>query len=206
MKLEQAVAEPLAQAGEALRDASRDDLRTLAVTSAQRREGRTAMALTLARAAARAGAKVALLDMDLANPDLARQLGVEAPCSWSDSAARGEPLSESAVYSVSDQITLFPLICPLDDLHNGLADERLTSMLQRARAEFDLVVLDMHPVTDRDTGAFHDLASCPIDMAIVVRNVHVTPAQETLAAIAHLRTMGVAAIGVAENFATPAAC
>lgn len=200
--LEQAADTPLTEAGEALREATCDDLRVVAITSAQRREGRTTLALALARSAARAGARVALLDTDLENPNLARQLGIEAPCNWSDTMARREPLSEAAVQSLEDNITLFPLTGPLDNLRSGLADERLASILHQAREEFDLVILDMHPVTHRDASLFQDFPSCPIDMAIVVRNTHVTPTEETLTAVAHLQTMGVTAIGIAENFTT----
>ena len=75
-------------AGEKLLEASRDGLRVLAVSSSQRGEGRTTLALLLARAAAAAGARVALLEADTHAPRIAASLGLDTPC---DAAAVAAP-------------------------------------------------------------------------------------------------------------------
>ena len=63
------------QAGQQLASAARDGLNVLAVTSTYRGEGRSTVAMNLARAAAQAGLQVALIDGDLENPTLATTLG-----------------------------------------------------------------------------------------------------------------------------------
>jgi Mrp family chromosome partitioning ATPase len=64
----------------ALHDESGDDAstgRSLLVTSAQPRDGRTSLACDLAVALARTGLQVVLVDADVESPDVAGRLGVE---------------------------------------------------------------------------------------------------------------------------------
>ena len=72
-------------AGEKLRDASREGLKTLAVVSTREQEGCTTMAICLALAAAAAGARVALLDANLGHPELGPKLGLDFSNGWQES-------------------------------------------------------------------------------------------------------------------------
>ena len=71
------------------------------ITGARRGEGRTTLALCLARCAAQAGVSTALVDADLKNPQLGSRLGMETPCGWLQVVAGKAPLSEAAVSSLS---------------------------------------------------------------------------------------------------------
>ncbi len=188
----------LTESGEELFLATREGLRVVALTSTERQEGRSTMALSLARSAARAGARVALVDADPGNPELARRLGMEAPCDWREVMGRNEPLSEAAVASLDDGVTLFPRSYPADTPHGPL-DAVLTGTLTLLREHFDLVVVDLPPL-DAVEDMSERCVPCPVDMGLVVRNVTVTGPQQSLRTVTALRQWGVMAVGMIENF------
>ncbi len=70
------------QAGDKLAKATASGLKVLGITGVGPGEGRTTLAICLARAAARAGLKVGLLDADFNSPSLATQLGLEIEHGW----------------------------------------------------------------------------------------------------------------------------
>ena len=160
------------------------------------------MALSLARAAAKAGSKVALVDADSANPELARRLGMEAPCDWREVVGRGESLSEAAVASLEDGVTLFPRTFPTDD-EPGMRDPSLVNVLGMLRSFFDLVIVDLSPIGPHESSKKAMFGTCPIDLAVVVRNIQATSTEQTLKTVTALRSIGVKAVGVIENFTGP---
>lgn len=186
------------QSGQELNVATKDGLRVLAVTSSRRTEGRTSVTLALARAAAQAGCRVALVDADSGQPELARRLGVEAPCDWRGVLRRGEPLQEAAVASLADRVTLIPQTEPETD-QPRMVDVPLIRLLSDLRERFDLVIVDMGPLGESPR-PIEAVLPCPVDMALVIRNVTETPREESLAAVSALRAWGVRAVGVIENF------
>src|SRR4029453_13929398 len=97
-----------AQASGRLPPPVHDGLRTLAVSGSRRGEGRTTLALALARCAAKGGIQVAVIDADFARPQLAARLGLEANHGWQDTAPGRVPLSEAAGRSLADNITILP--------------------------------------------------------------------------------------------------
>ncbi|MCU0960179.1 MAG: P-loop NTPase [Pirellulaceae bacterium] len=202
LRLDEISHEQLSQTGEALATAVQDGLRVVAVTSAARQEGRTTVALALARAAALAGSRVALVDMDSQHPDLARQLGIDAPCDWPEILAAGQPLCEAAVASAADRVTLLPRVAPSQQLGGPPEASLVTNLLRDLQRCFDLVIVDAPEVAcltaahgvERDAGA--------VDMAVLVRDAQRTAREECLAAAARLRQLGVRAVGIVENFAT----
>jgi Mrp family chromosome partitioning ATPase len=171
----------LRESGAEIAAAARQGLKVLAVTSVYRDEGRTTLAMSLARHAAAAGCRVALLDADMAKPDLAEQLGLESPCNWHVVASQQQSLAEAAVYSLEDGVTLFPLTAPLS-------------------REFDLVVMDLYPMEVHAVPVLRDSQRSPIDMAVVVRDIRSTSEQRTLETVQKLRNAGVKAVGIAENY------
>ncbi len=199
-QLDEQTSGKLTQSGEELFVATGDGLKVLVVTSSVRHEGRTTLALSLARTAALAGSRVALVDADSGNPELARSLGLEAPCDWHDVLSQQQSLEEAAVMSAEDHVTLFPLTCPSDDF-SGVVDRMLTRTLRELSRCFDLIVVDLPPFPSQSGMDRPADTICPIDMAVVVRHVQVTPQDEALATVSALRKLGVRAVGIIENFA-----
>lgn len=205
-QLDQQTGSRLQQAGEELFAATGQGLHVLALTSCNRSEGRTTAAVALARSAMVAGARVALVDADAGNPQLARRLGMEAPCDWCEVLRREESLSEAAVASLNDHVSLFPK--EFEEPNGaGISSSLLARMLNELKQNFDLVVVDLPPADSVDAmgseaiveTASTSLTSCPIDMAVVVRNVQETSPEQCLSGVSLLRGLGVPAVGVIEN-------
>jgi Mrp family chromosome partitioning ATPase len=124
---------------------------------------------------------------------------MEPPCDWCEVLQRGEPLSEAAVASLNDRVTLFPLSRSTVSAPASL-DALLSSTLSDLREHFDLVIVDLPPVGAERSPVDTTGEIGPVDMALVVRSVQATGQDECLASVTALRGMGVRAVGVIENF------
>ena len=157
------------------------------------------MAMCLARCAAEAGIKVALVDADLHNSQLGTRLGIETPCNWLDVVAAHASLREAAVSSVEDRLTLFPLT-DQESVDIPPGDGRLIMFVRRISAHYPLVIIDTGPLESDETHLFESEAACPIDTAIVVRDLRNTAEQGAVATAQRLQQGGIQAVGIAENF------
>jgi Mrp family chromosome partitioning ATPase len=187
-------------AGEKLLAAVNDGLKTLAVTGSRRGEGRTTLALCLARVAAKAGIRVVVLDADFARPQVASRLGLEISHGWQDVALGSIPLNEAAIKSLQDSVTVLPLEITAIRRSLSLSDPRVTGVLREATSAFDLVIIDLGPLGPGEVCAFPPGEACPIDAAIVVRDLRFATAHECQDVGERLYDAGIEAVGIAENF------
>lgn len=185
--------------GQRLKAATQDSHHVVMITGARRGEGRTTLALCLARCAAQAGVSTALVDADLKNPQLGSRLGMETPCGWLQVVAGKAPLSEAAVSSLEDRLTLFPLTCA-EDPEVVPGDPSCVELLQTIAAHYPLVIVDTGPLGSDGRHLFAADDECPIDTAIVVRDLRNTTEKKALATAESLQRSGVPAVGIAENF------
>ncbi len=133
------------------------ELRTLMVASAAPGDGKTTVARHLAAAAARMGSRVLLLEADLRRPTIAQQLDVQSGPGVSDVLIGAVSLSEA-----TQMIDLDPASDDgggrmLDVLVAGAAlppnpgelieSHAMEGLLEQAKAEYDLVVIDTPPLT-----------------------------------------------------------
>lgn len=190
----------LSRAGDKLQAAMQDGLKVLAVTGSRRGEGRSTLALCLARAAAQVGIQAAVMDADFARPQLASKIGVEIAFGWQEAALGRIPLSEAAVKSLADNITLLPLESSAATRALSLADPRVTATIRAAAATFELLILDLGPLGAGAEIAFPHSEGCPFDAAIVVRDLRFATAAESEAIGHALQDAGIEAVGIAENF------
>lgn len=180
----------------------RGGLKVLGITGSRRGEGRTTLALCLARAAAQAGIHVALLDADFGRPQLASMLGLETAYGWQEAALGKIPLSEAAVKSLADKLTVLPLEVSTAAADLSLADPRVTATLRATAATFDLVIVDLGPMSQGDEPLFPPGENCPLDGAIVVRDMRYSLLNESRTIGDRLYDAGIEAVGIAENFVT----
>ncbi|MBR0679050.1 polysaccharide biosynthesis tyrosine autokinase [Roseomonas eburnea] len=121
--------------------------RIVTVTSALPREGKSALALSLARNTARSGARVLLVGADLRNPLETSEV----------SLGRGPGLSEilagnlvgdgrDVVREVEKGLHVLPAGTWRGDAQELLASPRLSQLLEWSAKTFDLVVVDTPPV------------------------------------------------------------
>jgi len=185
-------------AGAKLQEASQQGLRVLAIAASQAGQGCTTLAMCLARAVAAGGGRVALLDANFQHPALSTTLGLEFSRGWQDVVNGRLPLGEVAVASISDRVTLFPLA----DIQEPLEPARISEFLREVGIAADLVILDIGPLDTGPGCPFESGQSCPINAAIVVRDLRTTSEQETLGTANKLKNLGIDAIGVAENYAS----
>jgi Mrp family chromosome partitioning ATPase len=184
-------------AGEKLRDASREGLKTLAVVTTREREGCTTMAICLARAAAAAGVRVALVDGNLDHPELGAKLGLDFSHGWQEAVSGTGSLAEAAVMALDSSLTLLPLSAA----HRlaTMCDPKVSTTLREIAAAFDLVIVDAG-IAPAGAEMFESGAECPINAVLIVRDLRRTSETETLVTGSRLKSLGIDAIGIAENF------
>src|SRR5439155_16951822 len=151
----------LSRAGSKLVAAMQDGLKVLAITGSRRGEGRTTLALCLARAAVKAGIQTAIMDADFARPQLASKIALEIAFGWQDAALGRIPLSEAAVKSLADEITVLPLESSAATRSLSLADPRVTATIRAAAATFELLIVDLGPQVPGVKIEFPPGEACP---------------------------------------------
>ncbi len=185
--------------GAKLLAATEESDHVIMISGSRRGEGRSTLAMCLARCAADAGINVALVDADLHNAQLGTRLGMETPCSWLEVVAAHGSLQEAAVRSIEDHLTLFPLT-GMESVDMQPGDGRLIMFVRRISAHYPLVIIDTGPLGRDERHLFESDAACPIDTAIVVRDLRSTQEQRALATAERLQLGGIQAVGIAENF------
>jgi Mrp family chromosome partitioning ATPase len=189
-----------AQAGGKLVAAAKDGLKTLGITGSRRGEGRTTLALCLARCAAQSGLNVAMIDADFTRPQLAAVIGLEVAYGWQDAAQGKIPLPEAAVRSLADKITVLPLEPSSVAWPLALADKRVASLIRTVAQSHDLVIVDLGPTSGGSEPLFAADETPPLDAVIVLRDLRYATPSETQAIGQRLHDSGVEAVGIAENF------
>ncbi len=133
------------------------ELRTVLIASAGIGDGKTTTARYLAEATARLGTRVLLLEMDLRHPTLATQLGIEpgpglaevliGSVSMAD-AIRSIDLGASGGAGKEYRLDVLSACAMLPPNPGELLESRaLDVVLERARSEYDFVVIDTPPLT-----------------------------------------------------------
>lgn len=185
--------------------------KVIAVSGCGRDEGQTTLALVLARRLSAAGGRVALIDANFADPQLAARLGLVIGIGWESALALPEKTSLAAtlVESLEDRLTIVPLGSRSRLNVTAMIAARITECLAELRDAFDIVMLDAGPV---ETGPqFHWLTAqdSGIDAAILISDTRAAagsgastqPSGERLAAAGRkLLDCKIAPLGIVENF------
>ncbi len=128
--------------------------RIVAITGSRRGDGRSTLALLLARRVAATGAKVCLVDADFEVPQLAARLGMSIETGWEKLVTDGGDLWDAMIESVGDRLTLLPLaprpapnaaIPPAAEFAGNHA-ETIAQHFDILRNHFDLVLVDSGPM------------------------------------------------------------
>jgi Mrp family chromosome partitioning ATPase len=180
---------------ERLNIAVSEGLSSMMVTSSKPGEGRSTVAIGMAVAAAATGIRVALVDGDLDEPTLLDDLRLDVDHGWRDAVRSGMPLSQVAVYSIEDNLTLIPLMPQASDL--GSAQQDLTDMVQSLAQQFDLIIID----TSSGNGETLDQLATLVDSAVIARDASRTDNATIDELSSRLRSQGLQGIGIVENFA-----
>lgn len=167
--------------------------KSLLVTSSRPSEGKSTSAAAIAQNFARLGSRVLLVDGDLRNPSLHRNMGVENRVGLSNYLTGSSPLAEVMQPSPDPQLVFIPCGPLPPNPAELLSGPRLRAFLAEAGAQFDLIVVDGPPVMG--------LADAPMLASVVAGTLLVVEAGATRRGVAkgairrlaqgHARLLGV---------------
>ena len=121
--------------------------RIVLVTSSQAREGKSTIALNIAVAAARAGAKTLLVDANLRNPSLAASIRATGSGEGFNRMLRGElEASWHLPFAGVPNLSFVPAGVPSEDMHDLIGSHALTPILAHWRELYETVILDAGPL------------------------------------------------------------
>lgn len=172
----------------------------LLVTGCRRGEGRTSVALLIARHLAKAGSRVVLVDADFQRPRVAASLSTEIEAGWEETFS-GAALGDVMIESLADGLVVLPVRQPVGRLELSAASDDIKSTLSQLQAEFEVVCIDGGPLIEVE-GSGHDalLADAPIEAAVVVRDVRHSRLEQSHAVGRKLVQSGVSRWAIIENF------
>jgi len=120
--------------------------RSLLITSASPSEGKSTTALALARDLAQLGRRVLLIDGDLRNPSLHKQLGLRSEIGLSNLLAGASGLSDAVQETQHERLHVM-LAGPLPpNPAELLSGSKLLSLLTVATERYDQIIIDGPPV------------------------------------------------------------
>ena len=173
-----------------------DPVRTVAITSSVPNEGKSTVALSLAIAAGTAGKNVLLLECDLRRRSLRATLGIH-PQHGLHSVLMGNcALDDAAIETGFRGVKFLDAEPGIPNPEEILSSRRYASLLEQARDEYDLVVIDTPPI-----GAFADAAVVARQadgVALVVRE-NFTDKRDAQLAMSQLRASMARVLGVIMN-------
>lgn len=150
--------------------------RCLLVTSATPHEGKSTTAMVLAQNFALQGKRVLLIDCDLRNPSLHRQLGADNARGLTNCIAGGAKPYEIITKTPTENLMLMPTGPLPPNPAELLTGPKMLSLLTLAVQKFDQVILDGPPVMG--------LADAPILANLASGTILVVEAGETRIAVA----------------------
>ena len=167
----------------------------IAVTSPAAGEGKTLTSINLAGALAReAEGRVLLIDADLRRPSVARSLGMTDGDTNGLADIIADPkgqLAASARGIGSFNLSVVPAGMPGPAIHKVLRSPRLEQVLQEARKQFDVIVIDTPPLLPVFDSA---LLSRLVDGLLIVVAANQTPRKllgEALNLVDPAKVMGI---------------
>jgi uncharacterized protein involved in exopolysaccharide biosynthesis/Mrp family chromosome partitioning ATPase len=168
--------------------------RVVAVTASAAEQGKTAIALGLARTAARAGWRVVLVDGDLARAPVARTLGFRAVPSGIVEAVQGTaPLSRCFLRDPRSPLLLLSSFTPLANSYAVLGSGAMARLFAHLRRTADLVVIDATPLAAlNETHALLRQA----DATVLVADSRRSSEAQVLSAAQTLSAMQAPSVGV----------
>ena len=186
---------------EQLRGEVASGTRTLAITGMQRREGRTTLALCLARQLAAAGIKVALVDADFANPKLANQLSIGVHRGWEAVLCGEESPWDVMIESLADRISILPLGAPATAEEVSIGNYRIAATLNELAENYDLVLIDAGCIgADESASQWLFEPNVGIQATILAYDARRSAAGQVAAGCLQIAQAGLRQLGLAEIF------
>jgi succinoglycan biosynthesis transport protein ExoP len=175
-------------------------IRTLVVTSAGPREGKTTVTMNIAISLAQSGKRVLMVDTDLRRPRIHRALGVSGARGVTSVIVGDEKLEDVA--TATDVPNLFALPCgpippnPSELLHS----QRFSDLIAKALEQYDRVVFDSPPLVAVTDAA---VLAPQVDAVMIVVKAHHTTRDALSSALRQLRDVSANVVGGVLNDLDP---
>ncbi|NES20103.1 MAG: polysaccharide biosynthesis tyrosine autokinase [Symploca sp. SIO3E6] len=177
---------------------SEQPVRSLVICSAGSGDGKSIIALNLAKTAAAMGQQVLLVDANLRSPaGLHIQLGLPNSEGLSELLENRLTVNELLERSlVTDNLFVLTAGQPLPDSPKRLASSQMQHLMDKFQAKFDLVIYDTPNLTDYTDANFIAANTNGILMVTAVRKTKQSLVQQSLE---QLNTFGLFILGVVAN-------
>lgn len=118
----------------------------IVMTSSVSGEGKTSVALNLARVLAQDGQTVAIVDADLRRPKIANYLGLEQSIGLSDVLAGSVTLEQALRRWESNNLRVLTRGSAAPNPSELLGSQAMAGLVKRLRSDFDFVIIDTPPL------------------------------------------------------------
>ena len=198
-----AAAHPLDLMTDGLVAAANRGQKVLAIGGCRNGEGATTLLLCAARRLADRGHKVAMVDANLADPQLADQLGLLPQFGWEETLAGRLPLDEVVIESSHNQLAVLPLLSPFSGTGELKQDRsRLVDSIGVLADHYDFVLVDLGPLEKPEVvgGALAQGIAARLDAVVLVQDVRTTTEDQLAEIRRYLSAAGIAQPGIIQNF------
>ena len=171
-----------------------DEPRAFAVTSGQRGDGKTSLALALGLSYAASGARTLLVDTDLQSGGLSNRLGVGGDEGVMDALSGGELLRYVCETDVTD-LAILPIGRGAANHAGAFSPGAVRHLIEQAKRRYDVIVCDTGPILG-------SIESTPIVAAMDGVILAVSRGQNrplVNKALSHLETVGAKVAGMVFN-------
>ena len=121
--------------------------KTVVITSALPSEGKTTVAVSLARIAARSGQRVILVDADFRQPSIDKAINVSPSAYGIADVLSGKALLENCIMKdPKSDLLLLPAVGQVANPSDLLASEEMAKLIASLAASCDLLVIDSSPL------------------------------------------------------------
>lgn len=174
--------------------------KSLVVTSAVEAEGKTTVAVNLARSLVRDGSRTCLIDADLRQPAVASALGLTNDIGLSDLLAGTVSLTEALQDSGDNGLVVLPSGPTPPNPAELLGSHKMRELLTQLSASFDFVVLDTAPALPVADAA---ILAAAADGVLLVARYGLTTRQRASKAVETLRLGGARHLATVLNRVPP---
>ncbi len=176
-------------------------IRSLAVSSAARGDGKSTISLYLAQAIAAMGQKVLLVDANLRFPQLHESLSLPNQKGLSEILSCQMSPNESIQRSpIKDNLFVLTAGQPSPDSIKLLASAQMEKLMAEFQDTFDLVIYDTCPLLDFTDTSF---LSVHTDGILMVVKVGTTKKSLVMQALDQIKTFNLPSLGIIANLSTP---
>ncbi|WP_242138289.1 polysaccharide biosynthesis tyrosine autokinase [Sphingomonas sp. TREG-RG-20F-R18-01] len=171
----------------------RSGMTSVGITSARPNEGKTTLAISLARVAAMAGSRVLLVDADIRRASVSRMLGLPRHAGLVQVLRGTVRLEDALIHDAASGMQVLPAGDMAGNGQDLFGAGHIDALLAQAETRFDLVMFDAAPAL---AVADARLLLRQVDEVLMVLRWNDTPRHTAAATLKRLRALDIEPLGV----------